>query len=168
MKKVIGKFSFITLLLVIISLTSNFVFAQVISKYVDKNKAYDICMKYHPPRIQDLCLQITDKTTFDDILSEHNRHGYQEVIDEKENMMAKPKQDETKKQQNNENNQNKQNNQTQQAEVKKKPTKEENQILTFFYSNYFWKIVNILGIAFFVLTYIIDRYIYLKKKKKRK
>lgn len=167
MKKYIGKFSFVVLIISILSLTSQQIFAATL---VDPNKAYNICMKYHPPRIQGLCSQITSQTTFEDILGEHNRGGYYEVINEKPNMIPTPKPKVTPKK----TTPKKVTQPVQKKSVEKAQTKvspnvkaEENKILTFAYSSFFWKIVNIVLVTFFVITYLFDRYKYFKRKKKQ-
>lgn len=186
MKKIISKFNIIFLGILILSFSGNYIFASTL---VDANKAYNICMKYHPPRIQNLCSQITQGITFEQILGEHNRHGSEEVQAEKENMLptqqdnTNPTNQDTSNQSDSTQNQEQNNQQevtkptqqetsensqkTNQPTTNKKATPEENKILTFAYSSWFWTWINIVLVAFFVITYIVDRYKYFKRKNKK-
>lgn len=151
MKKYNEKFSLVLLGILLVSFTLNSVFASTL---VDQKKAYDICMKYHPPRIQGLCSQIGPSTTFEEILGEHNRGGSAEVEAEKENMIktdstsstqtqdsttSSEKTDTTTQTQDsttsNENTDTTTQTQDTNNVQKPKPTAQENQILAFAYSS---------------------------------
>lgn len=158
------KSIYLTILtLFIISFTCQKIYANT---QIDQKKAYQVCLKYHGPRLQNLCSRINTETfTFEDILDFH--HGKSaEVVNDTKNTWTKNNlnNNDTKVIDSNKNESSNNNNWVK----PKKIVENDKEIINKSYKNFFWQIINIVVITFLCITYIVNRVRYFKRRRKMK